>query len=190
MKRSGRNLSSTLGLSMTGLEHSSICPLVSRLYHYHLPSSPLFYSWRALFIYDVHFTSVERKQSVLSGRAQGRADNISNLPYESKIINHLVTTDRLKEYGFLSEAVGTICPFQDFYGGRPIKRKAPEVEEPASEDGEIPYDEASNDQGAPDDGSHASFSNFVSPLFLTVYYALMTYISAICLNFMATIISQ
>ena len=98
------------------------------------------------------FTPVDRKQSVLSGRAQKRADNISNLPYESKIINHLVTTERLKEYGFLSEAVGNICSFQDFYGGRPIKRKAIEVEGPAFEDEETPYDEASDDQGAPDYG--------------------------------------
>lgn len=57
---------------------------------------------------------VERKQSTLSGRAQKRADNISNLPYESKIINHLVTTKRLKQYEFLSDAVGSICAYQDF----------------------------------------------------------------------------
>ena len=81
---------------------------------------------------DVFFPSsylVERKQSALSGRAKRRAENIINLPYEAKIINHLVTTERLKEYGFLSDAVGDICPYQDFYGERPIKRKAKEVEE-------------------------------------------------------------
>ena len=78
----------------------------------------------------------------------------TNLPYEAKIINHLVTTDRLKEYGFLSEAVGSICPFQEFYGGRPIKRKAKEIEEPVSEDVENPYDETLDDQGGPDYGSY------------------------------------
>ena len=65
-----------------------------------------------------------------------------------------------------------------------------EVEEPAFEDEETPYDEASDDQGAPDYGSHASFSNFVSPLCSAMYYVLMTYISAICFNFMATTILQ
>ena len=93
--------------------------------------------------------SVERKQSALSGRAKRRAENIINLPYEAKIINHLVTTERLKEYGFLSDAVGDICSYQDFYGGRPIKRKAKAVEEVEIEEEES--DEA-DDLGAPDYG--------------------------------------
>lgn len=99
------------------------------------------------------FFPADRKQSTLSGRAQKRADNISNLPYESKIINHLVTTDRLKQYGFLSQAVGEICPYQDFYGGRPIKKKATDIEEPVSDD-EVHFgdDEDSDDQGAPNHG--------------------------------------
>ena len=90
-------------------------------------------------------------QSSLSGCAKRRAENIINLPYEAKIINHLVTTDRLKEYGFLSDAVGSICSYQDFYGGRPIKRKAKEVEEIEVEEEEGESDEAM-DQGAPDYG--------------------------------------
>ena len=99
------------------------------------------------------YVLVERKQSSLSGRAKNRVENIINLPYESKIINHLVTTERLKEYGFLSEAVGSICPHQDFYGGRPIKRKAKEMEEPeAEEEAEVGSDD-SDSRGAPDIGN-------------------------------------
>ena len=98
------------------------------------------------------FSLVERKQSSLSGRAKKRAENIINLPYEAKIINHLVTTERLKEYGFLSDAVGDICPYQDFYGGRPIKRKAKEVEETVIEDEEEEDSDNAEDQGAPDYG--------------------------------------
>ena len=99
------------------------------------------------------FSLVERKQSSLSGRAKRRAENIINLPYEAKIINHLVTTERLKEYGFLSDAVGDICLYQDFYGGRPIRRKAKEVEEIVIEDEEEEDSDIAEDQGAPDFGN-------------------------------------
>ena len=64
-----------------------------------------------------------------------------------------MTTERLKEYGFLSEAVGFICPHQDFYGGRRIKRKAKEMEEPeAEEEAEVGSDD-SDSRGAPDIGN-------------------------------------
>ena len=86
----------------------------------------------------------------MSRRAKRRVENIINLPYEAKVINHLVTTERLIEYGFLSEAVGNICPYQDFYGGRPIKRKHKVVDEPEAEEEEASDEDI--DQGAPDYG--------------------------------------
>ena len=52
------------------------------------------------------------------------------------------------EYGFLSESVGNICSYQEFYGGRPIKRKAKVVEEPEPEE-EVDSEE-DMDQGAPE----------------------------------------
>ena len=59
----------------------------------------------------------------------------------------------MKEYGFLSEAVGSICPYYDFYGGRPIKRKAKKVEEvEVEEEEEEDYSDDATDQGAPDYG--------------------------------------
>ena len=75
-----------------------------------------------------------------------------------------MTTERLKEYGVLSEAVGFICPYQDFYGGRPIKRKVKEVEEVEAEEGAEESDEAS-DQGAPAYGHLL----FLSPLISFVF---------------------
>ena len=112
---------------------------------------------------------------MLTGRAKRRAENIINLPYEAKIINHLVTTERLKEYGFLSNAVGDICPYQDFYGGRPIKRKAKEVEEHISE--EEVGSEDSDGYGAPSPGICALFLSLLSPYFL---YALHVVIICHC----------
>ena len=72
----------------------------------------------------------------MTGRAKRHADNIINLPSEEKITSNLVTTERLKEYGFLSEAVGSICSFQDFYAGRPIKRKTRKAEDVTPQSGE------------------------------------------------------
>ena len=98
----------------------------------------------------------------MSGRAKRRAENIINLPYEAKVINYLVTTERLIEYGFLSEAVGNICPYQDFYGGRPIKRKTRVMEEPEAEEEEESDEDM--DQGAPDYGYLSSFNVFTCSL--------------------------
>ena len=46
--------------------------------------------------------------------------------------------------------MGSICSYQDFYGGRPIKRKAKEVEEIEVEEEE--ESDGAMDQGAPDYG--------------------------------------
>ena len=48
--------------------------------------------------------------------------------------------------------MGSICPYQDFYGGRPVKRKAKEDKEPASEDEVESSTGGSGSQGAPDYG--------------------------------------
>ena len=55
--------------------------------------------------------------------------------------------------------MGEICPYQDFYGGRPIKRKTKEVEEV-----EVPEEEedsSDNSEGAPHYG-YSSFCIFFS----------------------------
>ena len=44
--------------------------------------------------------------------------------------------------------MGNICSYQEFYGGRPIKRKAKVVEEPEPEE-EVDSEE-DMDQGAPE----------------------------------------
>ena len=69
-----------------------------------------------------------------------------------------MTTERLKEYGFLSKAVGSICAHQDFYGGRPLKRKTREAEELEAEEDIEEGSEDSDPEGAPGPGSICLFS--------------------------------
>ena len=64
--------------------------------------------------------------------------------------------------------MGELCPYQDFYGGRPIKRKAKEVEEIVAEEEEEDSEDA-EDHGAPDDGYLFSFT-------FTIFYLLFTFI--------------
>ena len=167
MKRSGKSRSSIPGQKNES-ELNSTLHLVRFLY-----GAPYIYTFHSsFFLFLFFFFSffyhgipkrtpssyflVERKQSALSGRAKRHAENIINLPYEAKIINHLVTTERLKEYGFLSEAVGDICPYYDFYGGRPIKRKAKEIEEVEVQGEE--GDSSSSSDGTPYHGYPFSFT--------------------------------
>lgn len=79
-----------------------------------------------------------------------------------------MTTERLKEYGFLSEAVGFICPYQDFYGGRPIKRKTKEAEDLEVQEEEEEESEDSEDQGAPDRGNIFSCTAMVFSFILVI----------------------
>ena len=72
--------------------------------------------------------------------AQDRVSTILNLDSSYFDLKSLITEDKLKEHGFLSEMVGSRVPFMRFRNGVPLKEKVVVEDEGAPvEDGRINY---------------------------------------------------
>ena len=73
--------------------------------------------------------------------AQDRVSTILNLDSSYFDLKFLITEDRLKTYGFLSEMVGSRIHFMKFRNGVPLKEKVVVEDEaaPAEEDGRVTF---------------------------------------------------
>ena len=95
-----------------------------------------------------------------------RAQNVLDLPAEAKDLTTLITTERLIKYGFLSQEVGSLCPFQEFYAGRPLKKKTISRKgKGVVKESESDSDDESSSEGAPGSSGGAPHCGKTSPYF-------------------------